>query len=114
MKKAVVFLTDGLTNFSSSAYTAHGFLSEGRLGTTNKSAADDILNQRIATMCQSMKNTGIEVYTIMFQLNDPDLEDLYRNCATSSSHFFNSPTNESLQTAFRQIGGRLTELRIAE
>jgi len=114
MKKAVVFLTDGLTNFSNSAYTAYGFLSEGRLGTTNKSAADAILNGHLAATCEAMKSNGIEVYTIMFQLSDPDLEDLYSNCASSSAHFFNSPTNESLQVAFRQIGGRLTELRLAE
>lgn len=114
MKKAVVFLTDGLTNFSSSAYTAHGFLSEGRLGTTSKSAADGILNDRLATICQAMKAQGIELYTIMFQLADPDLETLYRNCASSPSHFFNSPSNDALRSAFRQIGGRLVALRIAE
>jgi hypothetical protein len=114
MRKAVVFLTDGLTNFPTSDYNAYGFLSEGRLGTTSKSAADTELEKRLAGMCTAMKNEGIEVFTIMFQLSDADLENLYRNCASSSSNFFNSPTNEALAQAFRAIGGRLTELRIAQ
>lgn len=114
MRKAVVFLTDGLTNFSPSGYTAYGFLDEGRLGTTNKADADDILNVRLAAICGAMKAAGIELYTIMFQLNDPDLENLYRTCATSPSHFFNSPTNDALASAFRTIGTRLSQLRIAE
>lgn len=125
--KAIVILTDGVNIFSSvssrctgtnpkynSQYTGYGYASEGRLGTTSRSAAQAQLNQRLADTCENIKATGIVVYTIVFQLSDTDTLDLFRACASDPAKFFNSPGDEQLRAAFRSIGAELSNLRIAE
>jgi len=95
-------------------YTAYGRLNEGRLGTTNNGAASDVIEERMLELCTAMKNEGIIMYTITFQENDPDTQQLYRDCATDDDHYFNSPSNSELQQAFVQIADELSALRIAE
>ena len=47
-------------------YNAYGRLSEGRLGTTNKGIANNILDDRMLDMCETMKAQGIIIYTMTF------------------------------------------------
>lgn len=110
--KALVFMTDGLASVFD--YTAYGLRSEERLGTSNHSLANQEVDRRLLTVCNSMKDQGIQVFTIMFDLNNPTVETLYRNCATSDEHFFDSPTGEDLETAFKKIGRQLTNLRLSQ
>lgn len=53
------------------------------------------------------------IYAITFQLSSSSAQNLYRSCATSPAHYFNSPNNSSLQSAFGAIGKDLTNLRLA-
>ncbi len=110
--KAVVFLTDGLAVVQ--IYSAYGLRSDGRLGSTNSSIAAQEVNNRLQTVCESMKAQDIIIFTIMFDLNNPTVESLYRDCATSDEHFFDSPTGEDLDVAFRKIGRQLTNLRLTQ
>jgi hypothetical protein len=110
--KAVVFLTDGLAVVQ--IYSAYGLRSDGRLGSTNSSIAAQEVNSRLQTVCESMKAQDIIIFTIMFDLNNPTVESLYRDCATSEEHFFDSPTGEDLDVAFRKIGRQLTNLRLTQ
>ncbi|HET6519381.1 MAG TPA: hypothetical protein VFG47_06120, partial [Geminicoccaceae bacterium] len=112
--KAIILLTDGETNFPSDSRTPYGFLNEGLLGTKNKKKADEELNRRLVNICSAVKENGIEVYTIMFQINDKELEKVYRACASSSDHYFKSATNDDLRRAFRAIGGKLSNLRVTK
>ncbi|WP_343562724.1 TadE/TadG family type IV pilus assembly protein [Kiloniella sp. b19] len=114
MDKVVVMLTDGRNEWVSTDYTAYGELGDERLGTSSQSAATTIVNQRMANICEAMKDEGIRIFTIIFQLNDAATEQLYRNCASQADYYFNSPDNETLQQAFRKIGSELSNLRIAE
>jgi hypothetical protein len=41
-------------------------------------------------------------------------KDLYRSCATSPAHYFDSPLNDDLQDVFHEIGNELTNLRLAQ
>ncbi len=110
--KALVFMTDGLASVFD--YTAYGLRSEERLGTSNFSLANQEVDGRLLTVCSSMKDQGIQVFTIMFDLNSPTVETLYRDCATSDEHFFDSPTGEDLEAAFKKIGRQLTNLRLSK
>jgi len=110
--KAVVFMTDGLASVFD--YTAYGLRSEERLGTSNVSLANQEIDSRLLNVCNSMKDENIQVFTIMFDLNSPTVETLYRDCATSDEHFFDSPTGEDLEIAFKKIGRRLTNLRLTQ
>ncbi|MDH3660223.1 MAG: pilus assembly protein [Alphaproteobacteria bacterium] len=95
-------------------FTAYGRLSEGRLGTTNNSAAKSVINDRMLELCTAMKAEGIVIYTITFQLSDTATQQLYRNCASGNEFYFNSPSNSDLQQVFVQIADELSSLRIAE
>lgn len=110
--KAVVFMTDGLASVFD--YTAYGLRSEERLGTSNFTLANQEVDSRLLTVCNSMKDQDIQVFTIMFDLNSPTVETLYRDCATSDEHFFDSPTGEDLEAAFKKIGRQLTNLRLSQ
>lgn len=125
--KAIIILTDGVNIFSSvssrctntnpkynSQYTGYDYASEGRLGTTSRSAAQARLNDRLVEVCQNIKNTGIIVYTITFQLSDIDTLAIFEGRASEPSKFFNSPSNEELRSAFRAIGAELSNLRLAQ
>jgi Flp pilus assembly protein TadG len=132
-KKVLVILTDGQNLISrngqfcsranpkyTSEYTAYGYLGEdvnshGRLpGITNFNTANRILNERLIETCENIKAKDITVYTIVFQLDDEETLEIFRNCASSPDNFFNSPNNETLRASFRAIGAELSNLRIAQ
>jgi hypothetical protein len=96
-------------------YTAYGRLNEGRLGTTNKTTANAILDDRMLDMCQTMKGQDIIIYTLTFG-GSPNAatQQLYRDCATEPDMYFHAPSNSELQQAFVQIADELSALRIAE
>ena len=112
--KAIVIMTDGENYISSSsgAYSGYGYLSDGNLGTTSRSAAEDELDSRLSEVCTNIKATGVLVYTITFQVDSNTIQNLMRNCATDSNKYFNSPSGDELESAFRAIGAELSNLRI--
>jgi Flp pilus assembly protein TadG len=124
MDKVVVLLTDGVNewydwpdgqpNNPNADYTAYKRPSDGVLGTTNKSVGTTIVNNRMSQLCTSMKAQGILIYTITFQLSNTTTQNLFRSCATSPAHYYNSPSNADLEAAFVEIGNELTNLRLAE
>lgn len=117
--KAIILLTDGLNNIGKrdnhnrSRYNGYGYVAQGRLGTTDEDDAQDALDARTATLCTNIKAKGIILYTITFQLSDSSTQNLFRNCATDSSKYFNSPSSSDLQTSFEAIAKDLGKLRIS-
>lgn len=89
-------------------------LSQMRLGTNDKNVAKGVVNSKVATLCTRIKAQNVRLYTITYQLSSSTLQDLFRNCASSPSLYFNSPTNETLQTVFQTIGYDLSNLRISK
>ena len=124
MDKVAIILTDGENTLYDhngggpygSDYGAYGRVGWERLGSGINTAgkAKTEINSRMANVCQKMKDEGIIIYTITFRLNSTTTKNLFKNCATSSSHYFNSPSNSELKGIFQQIGGELSNLRIAE
>jgi Flp pilus assembly protein TadG len=114
MHKVAIILTDGDNTISSSVRGAYGYLSDGVLGTTNSNQAVTTLNQRLTTTCTAMKNAGITVYTIMFDLTSSTSGALLQGCASKPDYYFSSATGTDLQQAFRQIGDGLSNLRISK
>lgn len=114
IQKAIIFMTDGIADWSSNYYTAYGFLADRRLGSRNERRAEAEVNNRLLETCEFAKAEGIEVYTVMFALNNPSIERDYRACASSDDHFFDAPNGEQLDAAFREIAGQLTSLRLTQ
>jgi hypothetical protein len=96
-------------------YSAYGRLSEGRLGTTNKGTANNILDARMLDMCETIKAQDIIMYTITFGgTPNTGTQQLFRDCATEDDMYFHAPTNSQLQQVFVTIADELSKLRIAE
>jgi hypothetical protein len=126
MKKALVLMTDGDNTMYANPggcyfFTADGFLSQGRLGTTNATQAEANLDARLTTVCNSAKgNTTrtaeddrIVIYTVVFGTVTSATQTLMRNCASQDDFYFASPTAADLQLAFRTIGDSLANLRVS-
>ncbi len=120
-QKILILLTDGANYLGSSGgspnnsrYSAYGYARAGRLGTVSASSSllTDRMDDRTAEACQNIKNSGVTVYTITFDLNDSDTINLMRNCATSAQHYFNSPSASDLDDVFEEIALQLRSLRL--
>lgn len=114
MQKAIIIMTDGTNTIGDNVDGAYGYLSDKQLGTTNQATAVTRLNSRLTSVCTALKAQNVLVYTVLFQETDPTITTLLRSCATTPDHFFNSPTEAQLQTAFRAIGDSLANLRISK
>jgi hypothetical protein len=67
------------------------------------------------SLCTDMKNNGIEVYTVGFDLGgNATAIDTLSNCATDSAHFYNTSTGDDLRQAFRDIALKISSLYLAE
>ncbi|MDQ0325644.1 Flp pilus assembly protein TadG [Rhodopseudomonas julia] len=109
MDKAAIIMTDG-ENTWGEEYSAYGPESDQRLGYSNPKGE---LNKRLEQVCTSMKNAGILVYTIAFNKPGYSTEQMMRRCASQDSFYFDSPDTSALQTAFKQIGDSLSNLRVS-
>ena len=109
--------TDGehrWVDYSGHNTTAYGVMQDYY---SNENQAKAFLNQQLSTVCTSMKDNDIEVYTIAFGEevnNSTTILDLMEGCATTSTRFFAAPTPEDLQVAFKKIGKALQALRISK
>ena len=119
-QKAMILLSDGRnevvaqSTHNVSDYTGYGYLSQQRLGTQDNETAVTRVNEKVAEMCTKVKAQGVRVYTITFQLSDPDVEAIFDACATDPSLHFRSPTNAELEQAFQAIAQDLSNLRLSQ
>lgn len=114
MNKAVVIMTDGDNTMSNEDDGAYGYLSDGTLGTTDQSNAENELDERLLTVCTSMKNNNILVFTVSFGTLSDESKDMLRACASQNSYYFHSPDSAALKTAFQTIGDTLSNLRVSK
>lgn len=97
-----------------SQYSAYGFAQSGHLGNANGSEAEEVLDRKTATLCTNIKAQGIRLYTITFQVSSSSIQDLMRDCATDPNMYYNSPSNEQLDSVFQDIAKGLADLRISK
>lgn len=113
MTKVMILMTDGDNSFDYNNYTAYGDINEGRLGTTDRTTADGILNDKVNTLCAAMKSHDITIYTIALGADiNPTSASMLESCASKSSDYFASPTTDDLQSAFTTIANQLNSLHI--
>jgi Flp pilus assembly protein TadG len=99
-KKALVLMTDG-ANTLVPAYPFH-----------TPSSNVTVSNDLTAELCQNIKDDGIVVYTVLFQVSDPTIENLLENCASAPENSFVADNNVALQSAFRAIADALVRPRL--
>lgn len=121
MQRIVIVMTDGDNIFAShgdvtpngSPYSGYGYVNQGRLGTTSVSNVAARLNERLQDVCEGAKNDGIIIWTVTFAANS-NIQNEFRNCASSPQQHLNAPSTDSLIDAFGEIARQIQVLRLAQ
>ena len=92
-EKAIVLLTDG-------AQTTKAFGPSGSYSVSNG-------RSNLTTLCTNIKNDGIRIITISYDLYDTATENRLRNCASSSDDFYDANTKPELVASFNNITAKL-------
>lgn len=109
-KKIAVLMTDGEYN---QEHDANGVAT----GSTGAGSSVNVVDSptQAKSICSSMKANGIEVYTVGFDLgSNATAINTLQNCASDSSHFYNSATGDALRAAFRDIALKISTLYLAQ
>ena len=110
LKKIAILMTDGEYN---NMRDAEGLVvgDDGAGPSVNGATSA----QQAVSICQKMKDDGIEVYTVGFDLggNQTAINTL-NSCASDTSHAYLVATGEQLKSAFRDIAVKLSELYVSQ
>ena len=70
------------------------------------------VNSREAALCFFNDTATTEIYTVIFRETDTATENLMRNCASGSDHFYRADNAAELSQAFDAIGTGIGALRL--
>jgi len=114
--RAVVLMTDG--EFNSVYYNGviSGSSTNGsgsRSDQINVAAPNGSSYFQAEELCEAMKEAGITVYTVGFDIvNSQNARNLMANCASSPSRAYQANTGQQLVDVFKEIGENLAQLRV--
>jgi hypothetical protein len=80
------------------------------------SAVNGSSTAQAQALCTAMKDKGIEIYTIGFDLGSANSSSyqLLSQCASEPTKFYPTATGEQLKQAFRDIGLKLSKLHLSK
>lgn len=106
VKKIAILMTDGEYN---TEYDSHGLM-------TSTSGAGAAVNgpsdTQARTVCSKMKQAGVEVYTVGFDMTLQSAIDTLRDCATDPGKAYVAQDGAQLKAVFRDIAIRLSPLHL--
>ena len=108
--KFVILMSDGQndTNGNDSAY---GLLATGKFGFTDKAGVEKInkiLDERLLTICQAMKENNIVIYNIALGAGlNKHTRNLLRECVTSPEYALEAEDVSKLNENFQKIASEL-------
>jgi hypothetical protein len=107
-RKVLVLMTDGIN------WTSPGV--DGRFYEHDDSpyGDDTYANTLTSTVCENIKADGIEIYTVLFDVTDNEIETILRNCASSLDMSYVAADSDALLAAFEAIGTSLREVRLTQ
>lgn len=116
LQKIAVLMTDGEYNIQ---YCSTGirdrnsngsFSSRGTCTSPNGSSAS-----QARTLCANMKQAGITIYSVGFQLEaGGEAATTMQQCASSSEHLYEAANGEQLRQSFRDIALKISELYLSK
>jgi hypothetical protein len=118
IQRHMIFMTDGDTNVIDDDYSAYGIHWWDRRQTTympNNTQLNNILNARMAALCDAIKNQNITLWVISYGTDVTGATaDRLRNCASEDRdvHYMVATDTESLMTQFQQIASKISDLRL--
>jgi hypothetical protein len=84
-------------------------------GEYNKQYSGDQSTTQAREFCGRMKDEGIVIYTIGFEIGTSgSAYETMQQCASSEEHFYNASNGEELRMSFRDIAMQVSTLRLAE
>lgn len=115
--KIAIIMTDGAYNtaycngvISNDVVSGNGSSSDH----SNCAATNGDPFDQASAQCEAMKDKGIIVYTVGFDIaSSPDLVQLLSDCATDSSHAYVATDGAALRAAFRAIAVDISNLRLS-
>ena len=117
VQKIAILMTDGEYN---TQYNSNGISVNQNSYPTCSSAANDCSTTQARALCAAMKQKGIVIYTIGFQLGGNQTAiDTLSQCATAPTtpmdhvKFYNVTSGVQLKQAFRDIALKLTSLHLS-
>ncbi|MBW8303641.1 MAG: pilus assembly protein, partial [Brevundimonas sp.] len=116
--KAVIIMTDGEFNTPYCSGVISRQAGSGSGSNAGKIDCDadngDPFAQGVA-MCTAMKNRGVLVYTVGFQITaGGNAANMLQTCASTPANFFLPASGGDLSEAFAAIGRDITQLRISK
>lgn len=119
--KIVILMTDGdnvnsdYSNPNDSQYSGLSYVWGSLLGLDVGSSGSQraaVMDSRLATLCTNMKARGIIIYTVRVEVNSGS-SSLLQNCASRPENFYDVQNVANLNSAFDQIAGQISRLRIS-
>jgi Flp pilus assembly protein TadG len=84
-------------------------------GEFNTEYSGDSSTTQARAICTKMKNAGIEVYSVGFEIRvGGEADTTMSQCASSSSHYYNASSGDALRQVFRDIALKISTLRLKE
>jgi hypothetical protein len=116
LEKIAVLMTVGEYN---TQYCNTGILDKNSLGSSSTKGKCNASGGNSATqaraLCTAMKNEGITVYSVGFQLaSGGTAEETLSQCATSEDHVYNAQSTEELKQSFRNIALKISALYLSK
>lgn len=99
--KAIIVMTDG-ENTRAPDYPTHN------------SASEVLANDLTEELCINIKKQDILIYSIAFDVSDPDIRAILEACATSKSHYFDAKDASALADAFEAIATSLRNISLSK
>jgi len=99
-RKLLVLMTDGM-NTLSPTYPWHS-------GTDT-----NLANSLTSELCTNIKAKGITIYSVAFDVDDDNVKDLLKSCASGDKKYFDAGNGGELDAAFREIAQDFSPIRIA-
>ncbi|MEM9739860.1 MAG: pilus assembly protein TadG-related protein [Pseudomonadota bacterium] len=110
-RKAIVLMSDGENTRSPGRSNQNQDIDRGHWQRNDPDFAD----ANTMTACDAIKAAGIELFTIAFDVQDADTEQLLEDCATSADeHYYLAANSVQLAQAFDDIGGAFREVRLVQ
>lgn len=106
-KKVAILMTDGEFN---TQYDAAGIATREHGG----GAKNGLSDSQTRAICNNMKQTGIDAYTIGFDLHEDKAIETMQMCASTPQKAYLAEDGEQLRQAFRDIALELTALYLSK
>jgi Flp pilus assembly protein TadG len=82
---------------------------------SNHTGNDVILaNQYTTELCNNIKAADIEVYTVAFDVTNPDIKAILEGCASGPPYYYDAANGTELVEAFKSVAKSLVAMRLAK